>query len=113
MKIYPQIYQWGDVVEIDPSGTPGEAADLVTLVNAQINVRAKGSEPSGYLISNTTGADAFVRTDTIGVAAANSGKGIKIADGDSLWVPGIGNSLQERTWAVEASGVVYVGVYYK
>ena len=113
MNIYPQVYQYGDVVEIDPSGVAGEAANLVTLVNAQVNTAAKGSEPSGYLISNTSGGAAYVRTDTIGLAAANTGKGVKIADGDSLWIPGIGNALQARSWGIEATGAVAVAVYYK
>ena len=113
MNVYPQIYRDGDVVQIDPSGVAGEAANLVTLVNAQINSAAKGAEPSGYLISNTSGGAAYIRTDTIGLAAANTGKGIKIADGDSLWVPGIGNALQARSWGIEATGAVAVAVYYK
>ena len=112
MNVYPQIYRDGDVVEIDPSGVVGEAANLVTLVQAQLNAAAK-AEPSGYLISNTSGGAAYVRTDTIGLAAANTGKGVKIADGESLWIPGIGNALQARSWGIEATGAVAVAVYYK
>jgi hypothetical protein len=112
MNVSPQIYRDGDVVEIDPSGVAGEAANLVTLVQAQLNTAAK-AEPSGYLISNTSGGAAYVRTDTIGLAAANTGKGVKIADGESLWIPGIGNALQARSWGIEATGAVAVAVYYK
>mgnify|MGYP003650072495 CR=1 FL=1 len=113
MYIYPQILKHGDVVEIDPSGVAGEAVNLVTLVNAQLPAAAKVIEPSGYLISNKSGGVAYVRTDTIGLAAANTGKGIKLADGDSLWVPGIDNAQQRRSWGIEATAAVAVAVYYK
>lgn len=113
MQIYPQIYQHGDVVEIDPSGTPGAAANLVTLVKAQLPAAAQVVEPSGYLVSNTSGGAAYIRTDTIGLAAGQTGKGIKVADGDSIWIPGIGNALQARDWAIEATGSVAVAVYFK
>jgi len=111
--IYPQIGEHGDVVMIDPSGSAGVAVDIVTLTRAQLPAAAKVIEPSGYLISNISGGAAYVRTDTIGLAAGLTGKGIKIANGDSLWLPGADNAQQRRTWAIEATGTVAVAVYYK
>lgn len=111
--IYPNIGAHGDVVMIDPSAVAGAAVDIVSLTRAQLPAAATVLEPAGYLVSNTSGGAAYVRTDTIGIAAGNTGKGIKIADGDSLWIPGANNAQQERTWAIEATGTVAVAVYFK
>ena len=113
MNDTPQIGAQGDVVMVDPSGSAGVAVDLVTLTRAQLPAAANELEPAGYLVSNTSGGAAYVRTDTIGLAAGLTGKGIKMADGDSLWLPGIGNAQQARTWAIEATGVCAVAVFFK
>lgn len=111
--IYPSIAAQGDVVMVDPSAVAGAAVDLVSLTRAQLPAAASVLEPAGYLVSNTSGGAAYVRTDTIGLAAGNTGKGIKIGDGESLWIPGADNAQQERTWAIEATGAVAVAVYFK
>ena len=110
--IWPNIKAHGDVVMIDPSSVAGAAVDIVTLTRAQLPAAAAAVEPAGYLVSNTSGGAAYVRTDTIGLAAGNTGKGIKIADGESLWIPGANNAQQARTWAIEATGTVAVAVYF-
>ena len=112
MKRLPFIGAHGDVVTIDPTASAGVAVDLVTLVLAQLPAAADVIEPSGYLVSNNSTSTAWVRTDTIGLAAGNTGEGIQINPGDSLWLPGIGNAQQARTWAIECASTVNVAVFY-
>jgi hypothetical protein len=76
----PEWGNYGDIVKLDANAVAGTAEDLRT----ELVANGMTNKPVGLLIS-ATGGDLFLRTATL--TAAGTGKGIKVASGQSLYIP--------------------------
>ncbi len=99
----PVIGEDGEVYPISASAG-GEARPILPFIRDTHQV--KTANVTGVLI-NASSADVFVRGAFIGVAAGNTGKGIKIAAGNSLYIP-----KPTDSWGVESSAECYVALFY-
>jgi hypothetical protein len=99
----PALGEQSDVFEIPAKGD-AEAEPLnVLLATAGFTGKA-----AGILISNPDGGNAiFIRTGTIGLAAGNTGKGIRIGAGASFYL----SNYSTANLSIEHESVCYVLTY--
>jgi hypothetical protein len=99
----PVVGSQGDVYPIAASAA-GEARPILPYIRTTHSVPT--AEVVGILICAATAA-VVVRGDFIGVAAGNTGKGITIAAGTSLYIP-----KPTDGWGAESAAECYVAMFY-
>ena len=106
----PVIGADGDVYAI-PGDTPGAGAAQPILPYIRENYDVSTGNVVGILISCGTGGagnhHVHIRTSTIGHDAGETGKGIAIAVGQSLYIP-----KPTDDWAAESPTEFYVALFY-
>lgn len=110
----PTILDPAEVYELAAT-TAGAAVSLKTAVNAAINAAGKPDptklRPVAYEVQCKGSGPVYLRTAVIGLAAANTGKGLVINPGESRLLPGAGQP-GAADWAYESATAIYVAVYY-
>ena len=106
----PVIGADGDVYAI-PGDTPGAGAAQPILPYIRSTYNVSTANVVGMLVSCGTGGagnhHVHIRTSTIGLTAADTGKGVAIASGQSLYLP-----KPTDDWSAESPTEFYVALFY-
>ena len=100
----PEIADLGDVYEIPANAVAGTAESILDALKTVGMTNA--AEVSGLMFSAP--AAVYLRTETIGAAAASAG--IALAAGERLYLPSPFSATNE--WLYEAAAELYVAVFY-
>lgn len=103
------------IIELPASAPAGAAVDLFgriqTVVDAlPTSIVRPESAPTAMIISNNSITAGYLRGDAVGLAAANTGKGVIISQNGSMFLP-IANHPTD-TLGLENASSVYVMLMY-
>ena len=100
----------GDFIIVGLTASVGTGTDLIRTIRANIAALplTRNSDIKSIIISNDGGSDAWIKSQT----GAAAGKGIKLADGDSLFLALASEADVDIQYETAAGATLSVAVFY-